>query len=204
MTGARESGPATRQPRSDAARNRAAVLAAADALFRDAAQSGDVTTAAIAAAAGVGKATVFRAFGDRSALLRAVFDERFLSLRRRIDTGPPPLGTGGEPAERVLAILDAVLLHKIANRSLSMAIERTSDNSPFVGPHYEPVHAVIAAELGTLGLARAAEFVAHALLGVVRADLVEYQLGQPGWSRQRLRREVAVFAGIHLNTSKKE
>src|SRR5690348_8197062 len=50
-----------RRPRKDAVRNRTAVLAAADALFNHRESPEDLTMAAIAAAAGVGKATLFRA-----------------------------------------------------------------------------------------------------------------------------------------------
>lgn len=194
--------PATRRraPRSDAARNRAAVLDAADRLLRAGEQAGEISTAAVAEAAGVGKATLFRAFGDRAGLLRALFDERFVSLRERIEDGPPPLGPGADPRARILAVLDAVLQHKVDNRSLSMALERAADNSsPFVGAHYEPLHAVISAELRALGGAGDAEFAAHALLGAVRADLVEHLLGRHGWNPARLRGEVAAFASRYLD-----
>lgn len=49
-----------RKPRADATRNREAVLAAADTLFAQCESPQSVTMADIAAAAGVGKATLFR------------------------------------------------------------------------------------------------------------------------------------------------
>lgn len=49
-----------RKPRKDALRNRAAVLEAADTLFARCAGPADITMADIAAAAGVGKGTLFR------------------------------------------------------------------------------------------------------------------------------------------------
>lgn len=49
--------------RADAIRNRAAILDATEALFRHD-DPGHVTLARIAEAAGVGKATVLRRFGD--------------------------------------------------------------------------------------------------------------------------------------------
>ncbi|MEU9775597.1 TetR family transcriptional regulator, partial [Streptomyces sp. NPDC047968] len=53
-----------RKSRKDAARNREAVLAAADALFVRRESPADITMADVASAAGVGKGTLFRAFGD--------------------------------------------------------------------------------------------------------------------------------------------
>jgi len=83
--------------RADAARNRAAVLRAASRLFDDSAEPGDVSMDDIARAAGVGKGTLFRRFGDRSALLSAVYDERLAGLRKAIATGRPPLGPKTPP-----------------------------------------------------------------------------------------------------------
>ncbi len=54
--------------RADAARNRAAILAAAASLFDREGVEG-VSMHDIAAAAGVGKGTVYRRFGDRTALI---------------------------------------------------------------------------------------------------------------------------------------
>ncbi|MET8801049.1 helix-turn-helix domain-containing protein, partial [Nocardia sp. NPDC004568] len=81
-----------RKPRKDAARNRAAVLAAADALFARSQSPDDLTMADIAAAAGVGKATLFRAFGDRAGLLRALYEARLEPIKGAVEAGPPPLG----------------------------------------------------------------------------------------------------------------
>jgi AcrR family transcriptional regulator len=59
--------------RADAARNRRLVLDAARRLFEQ--NPGCVTMEAVAAEAGVGKGTVFRRFGDRASLARAVISE---------------------------------------------------------------------------------------------------------------------------------
>src|SRR5262245_11961519 len=63
-----------RPERADAAENRRKVLAAAERLF--ACESPDcVTMDAVAAEAGVGKGTLFRRFGDRAGLIRALVSE---------------------------------------------------------------------------------------------------------------------------------
>ena len=88
--------------RADAARNRVKVLAAAEELF---ARHGPdcVSMEAIAAAAGVGKGTLFRRFGDRAGLARALLDDRERRLQDDMIRGEPPLGPGAPPCERLIA-----------------------------------------------------------------------------------------------------
>jgi AcrR family transcriptional regulator len=119
--------------RADAARNRRKVLAAAQALFAERGVA-VVTMDDVAAAAGVGKGTLYRRFGDKSGLAAALLDERERDLQSRMLSGPPPLGPdplpheagvrvtsgsggGTPPSERLaafvrayLAMLDIVLL----------------------------------------------------------------------------------------------
>ncbi|MQY29174.1 TetR/AcrR family transcriptional regulator [Nocardia aurantia] len=61
--------------RADAERNRTAILAVAGRLICEE-QRVDVSMDEIAAAAAVGKGTLFRRFTDREGLIRAVFDDR--------------------------------------------------------------------------------------------------------------------------------
>ena len=90
--------------RADAARNRAKVLTAAAALFRDKGVD-RVSVDEIVAAAGVGKGTLFRIFGDKSGLAAALLDEQERELQRRILFGPPPLGPGAGAADRIGAFV---------------------------------------------------------------------------------------------------
>lgn len=48
----------------------------------------------IAAAAGVGKGTVFHRFGSRMNLMHALMVERARALEDAVTAGPPPLGEG--------------------------------------------------------------------------------------------------------------
>src|SRR5215469_18354763 len=82
--------------RADAARNRAAILAAAALLFAEHGVA-EVSMDQVAAAAGVGKGTLFRRFGDKAGLAAALLDEREAELQEAILRGPPPLGPGAEP-----------------------------------------------------------------------------------------------------------
>src|SRR5689334_23638011 len=80
--------------RSDAARNRDAVLCAAQQLI-DRCGVDAVTMDAVADAAGVGKGTVFRRFGNRAGLMARLLDESEAAWQGLVISGPPPLGQIG-------------------------------------------------------------------------------------------------------------
>jgi AcrR family transcriptional regulator len=94
--------------RADAARNRRKVLAAAEELFTSRGLAA-VTMDDVAAAAGVGKGTLYRRFGDRSGLASALLDERERELQAGLLGGPPPLGPGALPQDRLAAFAVAYL-----------------------------------------------------------------------------------------------
>ncbi len=88
--------------RSDAARNREALLKAADELVDSCGVEG-VTMDAVAARAGVGKGTVFRRFESREGLMAALVNRSETEWQAKVISGPPPLGPGAPPMERLLA-----------------------------------------------------------------------------------------------------
>ncbi|MBO2456852.1 TetR/AcrR family transcriptional regulator [Actinomadura violacea] len=182
-----------RKPRKDAVRNRRAVLAAADALFARCESTEDVTMADVAAAAGVGKGTLFRAFGDRTGLIRALYEARLEPIMDAVETGPPPLGPPTPPLQRIPALLDALLCFKLDNRRLALALEETGSASPYQAEHYERWHSLLQAMLKQIpGLAES-DFTAHALLAATRADLVEHLAGQKCVPRERMQAQLASF-----------
>ncbi|MEU2392616.1 TetR/AcrR family transcriptional regulator [Streptomyces sp. NPDC007369] len=183
-----------RKPRKDAARNREAVLAAADALFTRCGSPEDVTMAGVAAAAGVGKGTLFRAFGDRAGLLRALYEARLEPIREAVEAGPPPLGPATPPHERVLALLDAVLCLKLDNRRLALALEEGGSSSPYRAEHYERWHRLLQGVLEQISDVADSGFTAHALLAATRADLVEHLTEGERVPRERMRAQLADFA----------
>ncbi|MDK9497146.1 helix-turn-helix domain containing protein [Streptomyces katrae] len=191
-----------RRTRKDAARNRQAVLEAADALFARSESPEELTMADIAAAAGVGKGTLFRAFGDRAGLLRALYEARLEPVREAVAAGPPPLGPGTPPHERVPALLDALLCFKLDNRPLALALEETGSSGPYQAGHYEGWHDLLRSVLEQVpGLADPG-FTAHALLAATRADLVERLAGRDGVPRERLRAQLAAYAGRVVGASR--
>jgi AcrR family transcriptional regulator len=74
-------------PRADAARNRSAVLQAADAVFVE--QGVSASTEEIARRAGLGIGTVFRHFPTKESLLKAVYEQRLEHLAARAHTIGP-------------------------------------------------------------------------------------------------------------------
>ncbi|GLW17198.1 hypothetical protein Stsp01_39410 [Streptomyces sp. NBRC 13847] len=134
---------AERKARADALRNREAVLTAADELFARSASPRSVSMDDIAAAAGVGKGTLFRRFGDRTGLIREVFEARIEPLRHAVEEGPAPLGPSAAPRDRVPALLDALLRFKLDHRHLSLALEEAGSGSPYEGASYAWWHNVL-------------------------------------------------------------
>ncbi|MFC6063406.1 TetR/AcrR family transcriptional regulator [Streptomyces ochraceiscleroticus] len=180
-----------RRARKDAVRNRAAVFAAADTLFTDCESPDDVTMADIAAAAGVGKGTLFRAFGDRAGLIRALYAARLEPVEEAVEAGPPPLGPGTPPLQRVPALLDALLCFKLDNRHLALALEGSGSGSPYRAAHYERWHTLLRTMLEGLPGLPDSGFAAHALLAAVRADLVEHLAGEERVPREVMRSQLA-------------
>ncbi|MEC4020743.1 TetR/AcrR family transcriptional regulator [Streptomyces sp. H27-D2] len=182
-----------RKERADAARNREAVLIAAARLFAERGDPERVSMDDIAVAAGVGKGTLFRRFGDRVGLVRALVQQRTEQLRADVLTGPPPLGPGAPAGERVLAVLDALLRFKLDNRPLMLALENAGSGSPYRNDAYSLWHAELATLLAEARGDGSADFLAHALLAAVRSDLIEH-LVAGGMSRERIHAGVAALA----------
>lgn len=112
--------------RADAARNRDKVLAAAERLFAENGAS-CVSMDAVAAAAGVGKGTLFRGFGDRAGLVLALLTEHERRLQEDLIRGPAPLGPGAPPVERLIAFGERLLQHLAQHGELIAAAEGRLD-----------------------------------------------------------------------------
>ena len=103
--------------RADAARNRRAILAATERLLATH-RPQDISMEQVAAAAGVGKGTVFHRFGNRNGLMYALMVQRAQALQEAVAAGPPPLGPGAPDRDRLLAFLDAIVGVVSRNKSL--------------------------------------------------------------------------------------
>ncbi len=96
--------------RADAARNRRKVLHAAASLFASHGVAA-VTMDDVATAAGVGKGTLYRRFGDKAGFAAALLDEQEQHIQAGLLAGPPPLGPDAPPVERLLAVVETYLAY---------------------------------------------------------------------------------------------
>jgi len=104
---------AVRPMRADARRNRAAILAAAEAVFAEAGPA--ASTEQVAARAGVAIGTVFRHFPTKDALLRAMMKDLLASL-----TGEAAaLISDGDPATALFAFFAHVVGQAAAKNTVS-------------------------------------------------------------------------------------
>lgn len=170
--------------RTDAESNDRAVLRAVIDLHGETPSTSAVSVDAVAVRAGVGKGTVFRAYGDKAGLLRAAMAACAEPTLQRLDERD-----GGRPEEQLVAVVEALLDLKVAHRHLAVALEELGAGSPFAALHYEQWFERIRAHAVALGVAEP-DFTAHLVLGAVRSDLVEHLLGAQGWRVEELRAAV--------------
>jgi AcrR family transcriptional regulator len=176
------------------------VLEAADRLFTEHGVK-NVSLDAIAAAAGVGKGTVFRRFGDRAGLAVALLDEREQELQARILTGPPPLGPGAPAADRVTAFLDAYLELLDRHVELFMDSENASDGARYRIGSYHLWHRHLALLIEEARPDLDAEYTAHLLLAPLAADL-HHALRSEGFSLDRMKSGLRTAAETFLGRAK--
>ncbi|MFC3578193.1 TetR/AcrR family transcriptional regulator [Streptomyces yaanensis] len=172
------------QLRADAARNRTRLLEVAACL---AAERGiaNVTMEDIASGAGVGKGTVFRRFGDRTGLLAELLSHHEEQLQAGFFSGPPPLGPGAPPEERLRSFGSAVIRHEYAYRDLYLAAHVEPGRRRATPPYqFRLAHVCM-----LLREARAdcdIELVAHTMLGYLETVLVDHLLTRRGMSLERV------------------
>lgn len=166
---------AERTERADAARNRRAILLAAERLLSGSGPR-EVSVEQVAREAGVGKGTVFHRFGSRAGLMRALVEERVGRLAEQLEAGPPPLGPGADPAERLVAFLDAVIALATGNIALMSAYERAEEGERQAAPAYQAWHAHVRALIAEARPELDADLLAHILLGSLHSDLVVHLL----------------------------
>ena len=166
--------PETRAERCDAARNRQAILEAAERLLRSEGTE-SITMDRLAWEAGVGKGTLFRRFGDRAGLFHALLDETERRLQEGFIRGPAPLGPGAPPAERLVAFGRDLLALTVERGDLLLAATPPERGSRF----RSPVHAAYRAHISSLLIELDFEqwdYLADVLLSALEPELVLHQL----------------------------
>jgi AcrR family transcriptional regulator len=169
-----EPGGAPRRPeRADAARNRRRVLEAARTLFAERGLR-NVSMSDVAAAAGVAKGTVFHRFGDRRGLAIALLDEHERVLQERILRGPPPLGPGAPPQERLEAFLAALADLTDEHRELLLEVDHAEPAGRYRTGAYRAWAQHTAMLVNQLRPDADAALLADIILAPLSADLAEH------------------------------
>jgi AcrR family transcriptional regulator len=179
------------------------VLAAAARLFREHGVAG-VTMDAVAAAAGVGKGTLFRRFGDKAGLAVALLDERERELQEAILTGPAPLGPGTatdapEPGLRLRAFVHAYLDYVLGHLDLVRMSETGSAGARYRIGAYRFWHRHVAILLAAARPDGDADADAHAVLAPLAAEHLAAVVAELG--PDRVHRSAANLVGTLVDGS---
>ena len=173
--------------RSDAARNRAALLRAAQEIAESCGYDA-VTMDAVAARAGVGKGTVFRRFDSRQGLMAGLLDASESEWQASVMSGPPPLGPGAPPMDRLLAFgrsrLDIVLQHADLIRNAGFAANRSFAAYSFAATHvrYLLGELRVPGDIALLAVALMAPLELPVLDQQVRIEKIDVDRIQAGWA----------------------
>jgi AcrR family transcriptional regulator len=157
--------------RADAARNRERILCTAQRLFAERG-AGCVSMDDIAAAAGVGKGTLFRRFGSRAALALAVLSEREIAFQEGFIRGEPPLGPGAPPLQRLIAFGEA-RMDLLADHAEVLAAAEVGP-ARFSSPPYAVYRLHMTLLLREANADCDAEYLAEALLACLGVDYFLY------------------------------
>ncbi len=169
--------------RTDAARNRRLLLDAAAEIVA-ACGAEKLTTDAVARRAGVGKGTVFRRFGSRAGLLHALADEAGRSFQQAFMAGPPPLGPGAPPLDRLIAFGEASIGRMLLDGQILRAAEQQGGPDP-EHPTQQLVRLHLGMLLRELGV-QDPELAAYQLAAFLNAGLLLHLQEHRGMSDARL------------------
>jgi AcrR family transcriptional regulator len=172
--------------RSDAVRNRDRILGATRELLETRTLA-DVSMDEIAAAAGVGKGTLFRAFGDKSGLAEALLDAAERRLQASVLTGPPPLGPGAAPEARIGAFVPAYLAFVERHLDLLLVVDSGAPTARFRTGAYRGWVLHLRAQLAELDSSLDAEATAHAILAIADPALVGHLRREEGFGKARVK-----------------
>jgi AcrR family transcriptional regulator len=175
--------------RADAARNRKKILAAAEMLFKENGAE-NVSMDAVAVAAGVGKGTLYRRFGDRSGLARAILNEHEREFQEAVIRGEPPLGPGASPVERLIAFGEGVLTMDCGHRDLLVAAQTGRPGARFSGPVYATHRMHVRGLLREIDPRIDADYYADIVMAALNAEMIAFWFTEVELDADR------VFAGF--------
>jgi AcrR family transcriptional regulator len=177
--------PLHERERADARRNRERILCAAARLVDERGIDG-VSMDDVAAEAGVGKGTLYRRFGDRWSLLRALIEEPERAFQDAVIRGEPPLGPGAPPVERLHAF-GAGLLQLLEMHARFIR----GTEGVHAGRYVHPVYALYRTHVGMLlrailGESTRTEYLVDALLAPLAAEPFLFQREVLGMSLEQM------------------
>jgi AcrR family transcriptional regulator len=180
--------------RADAAANRVRILEAARRVLAERGAEG-ASIDAVASEAGVGKGTVFRRFGDRSGLFQALSDEHLRAFQDAFIAGPPPLGPGAPPGERLAAFLDGLLDLYDSHLELTLALEKDRWRAPIEG--YVTLSMQLESLLEQISPRLDAPITAQLLLSALNVNLISYLRREQSVSLEAIKAAVRpLIAGL--------
>lgn len=180
--------------RADAARNRLVVLEAAERLFAERGAC-DVSMDEVAAAAGVGKGTVYRRFKDQAGLALAVLEEKERELQEAVLRGKPPLGPGASVDQRLYAFLDELIDLLNAHTELHLLSETSSRGARYRSGLYRFYRLHVELLLREIVPPDDAVVLADQLLAPLAADLFTHLRDERGMEVEQIRSGLHKLAG---------
>lgn len=192
-----ESGGTTpRQERRDAAANRALILQTAEKLFASGGVE-NVSMADIALAAGVGKGTLYRRFGNKGELCLALMDSQMAEFQNSMLTRMQQLNMANKPKLELLdQFLDALVYFTEIHSPLLCVVQREGslqemDSTTLQMPHmwqFMTVNGLLreAQKAGELASDVDTDYLADALLASLKVDIFRFQRQTRGFSLERI------------------
>jgi AcrR family transcriptional regulator len=177
--------PLTERERADARRNRERILCAAARLVDERGIDG-ISMDDVAAEAGVGKGTLYRRFGDRWTLLRALIEEPERDFQEALIRGESPLGPGAPPVERLRAF-GAALLQLLERHARFIRGTEGVPSGRYLHPVYSSYRIHVAMLLREIiGEGTRTEYLVDALLAPLAAEPFLYQRETLGMSLEEM------------------
>ncbi|MDQ2707246.1 MAG: TetR/AcrR family transcriptional regulator [Actinomycetota bacterium] len=172
--------------RADAARNRQALLAAAQRILTESGVCG-LSMDRVAADACVGVGTVYRRFGDLSGLAYALLDETERQFQAAYFAGPPPLGPGAPPVTRIRAFLHGFVDRLETEADLHAMGESKAPTARYQVGAYRTARAHLIGLLTSAAATGDLDYFADALLAPLAAGLFLHQRRELGLSTERIK-----------------
>jgi len=138
----------------------------------------------VAAAAGVGKGTLFRRFGSRAGLMMVLLDEDERANQQAFLFGPPPLGPDAPPMDRLVAFGRERM--RFVHTHHALLSEANRDPQARYNEPAMVLRTHVRVLLQAAHTAGDLDVQTDALLALLDADYVEHQLNDVGHTLETL------------------